>query len=77
MPFYEYYDELTALKISKIYAEDINKFGYDMNDTFSQIKLRDAPVQLDTFLRKICILTLIPMLKRRGWMHISTSSIMG
>jgi chondroitin 4-sulfotransferase 11 len=66
VPFYEYYDELTALKISRIYAEDINKFGYDMNDTFSQIKLRDAPVQLDTFFEKDLYLDANPDVKEAG-----------
>ena len=66
VPFYEYYDEASALKISRIYAEDINRFGYDMNATFSQTNLRNEPVQLDTFFEKDLYLNANPDVREAG-----------
>ena len=66
VPFYEYYDEISALKISKIYSEDIERFGYSMDDTFSQTRLRQTPVQLDEFFSKEDYLAANPDVKEAG-----------
>jgi len=66
VPFYEYYDEASALKISEIYFEDIKRFNYSMEDTFSGCKLRDKPAELDEFFVSDLYLNANPDVREAG-----------
>jgi len=66
VPFYEYYDKVTALKISKIYARDIEKFGYNIEETFSSHTLKEKPVELGEFFDEKLYLDANPDVKSAG-----------
>jgi hypothetical protein len=66
VPFYEYYDRASALKISKIYARDIEKFGYHIEETFSSHTLKDKPIELDEFFDEKLYLDANPDVKSGG-----------
>lgn len=66
IPFYEYYDEESALKISKIYARDIQKFGYSIEETFFSYSFKDKPIELDEFFDEKSYLDANPDVKESG-----------
>jgi len=66
IPFYKYYDETSALKIAKIYERDIEKFGYDIEETFSSHPLKDKPIELDEFFDEELYLKANPDVKSDG-----------